>query len=585
MKLYRKIYIVVLSIICILGLTGCGDIPAQAFSAIPGLFSQRMDQNIAIIEGLRTNGFITQESADSMKASMQNVADEMRMKLWKNGNSGGADQNTLKDLARAVIYWRCVDYPDKMKSWQNYSGKNQSEKTAAMNADREAWNSMFLTNSIYNAAAKSATYNSYTALWSGRSNNNTLSSHFPAPIFDNIGDTISPIKLIDMSQNDELMTRLGYKIYVLKDNVDLAQVYAYVKNVNPSDPSTYSKMRNYFTTIKDSSNNDVTLIDTSNPDYQLIGYSKGSASAYENLKVSTNVGHASYESSDTVYYPDYPEQPGNDMSLIVNGHLIMRMRLIEFNKDAYDLIVSRLGLSDETYMVLAGSGEGGAAYLMQYPVGYISGFNMDTSGTTKSYSPEIRLSHMAINIKTGRIIKQEQFPQAVTADSTGCLGSTPQLCSNIEQYLTVALNVPDSSSFVVMGTTGVGRKNNQDIWNLAFGDEGVVADVPRIVLMDYLEASYSPNIIDGEDLVVYGRKIRFDKDRLSGTLSTMSVPVAFYCEIDGVKPTDDSDARWLYLNDLCDYKAIGKGYNNIYMPYVARLPSVNNEGISDSSNR
>ena len=100
--------------------------------------------------------------------------------------------------------------------------------------------------------------------------------------------------------------------------------------------------------------------------------------------------------------------------------------------------------------------------------------------------------------------------------------------------------------------------------------------------MDYLEANYTPGIITGENLVCYGRKIRFDyeviKDSASKSLTGEIKYIAWYCEMDGGRPSEDdrSETRWVPIGQLCDAQSLLSTN-----PYIRHLPNTNTEGFSD----
>ena len=579
MRLYRKIYLIMLMVLMTICLTGCDKLPASVFVQLPAIFDQRIEQNRSILAGLYSNGFIDEQTKNQLSTDLDNAANFIKNDLAgmnKSGNVETSEENTKK-FGGAVVYWRCVDYSQAIKDMPY----NTAEEREAKDAAKEAWNKKFLTNSANILAGGWG----WTKEWEGNNATRTVQGFFNSPALDGSMTQITPLILISDGQSEDLMKRLAFNVYVLKEGADIPTLHAYLSGVDPTNDETFDRLDNFFKPVLDKDGSNVPLIDITNPDNILI---KDSVGAYIDSN-NDNVRDRNGVQDNSIRTPDgnIVEQPGYDMGVRIDSELILRVRLKEFNKKAYDAIVSRVGLTEETYMVLKDSvaGSSGAAYLLQYPVGYISGFKIDDSGSTTTYEPEIKLSKMAVNIKTGRIIKQETVRHRndpTTTTASGLInGSTPQICSNVEQYLIIALDKPDSSSFVVSGKTGLG-KIDEGNWNLAFGDQGICADIPRIVLTDYLELSYSPGIVDNEDIVAYGRKFRFDKDRWSGTLTSVRQPVAFYCSKDGVKPGTDDEARWLYLDDLCDYNALNQGVDG-KKPYVKRLPGIDNEALSDAT--
>ena len=98
--------------------------------------------------------------------------------------------------------------------------------------------------------------------------------------------------------------------------------------------------------------------------------------------------------------------------------------------------------------------------------------------------------------------------------------------------------------------------------------------MPLIVLRDYLELTYDPNIVDGERMVAYGRMIRVEN--LKGKVSK---EFAYYRSLDG---NPNQTKSWLYLSDIGDLNAAnGISSYGESPPYIAHIPTSSNTAIDD----
>lgn len=149
-----------------------------------------------------------------------------------------------------------------------------------------------------------------------------------------------------------------------------------------------------------------------------------------------------------------------------------------------------------------------AIYEMIYPVYYINRLKLsgDNSGRFES---ELAESGLQINIKTGRIYKSDNTP--------------------IEQRVSDVLGiysdgVVDKTSFMLVGD--------------------------KVVLRDYLEVSYMPEVVDGENWVALGRRIRITS--LSGLITNS---VGYYLNQDGSQANNN---KKIYISDIVDSSSRGE---------------------------
>lgn len=529
MKIKRAI-VLCIALIMMLALSGCG-VPASALTGLRSALQARMDANIAIADQLYASGLIPQESRDSLVAGIQEECNGL-IKDLKLDTDSSASAASLKEMAKAIVGWNYVIAVPPLK---------QSDIKEE-----------YLTNYIADVESGYASY-------------------FPI-LNDTKKDDIVPIQIVSPTSTD-LVDRLGYTVYVLNENADLEAVSKNLKNVDLTKKDTYAWLNTYFHAVKDKNGKEVRLIDTSKKENQIIGASSGSSLAQEQFDSNgktTNKHKAVVKvgKKGSGGVSGGVNEPGIDLSVLQNDEYTIAIRFIEFNKKAFDVINSKIGLSDEAYLIVPGNN---AAYLMQYPVGYVSGY--EVNGT--NYEAKIEKSKLVVNIKTGDIGK-------VSGDTNDL---SAKMTSKIDQYYTLVLDQPGTSSFTVYGETGIGT--GSDCWNLEYGEPATKVSIPRIVLIDYLEASFSPGVVDNTNMVCYGRKIRLDiTTAFSGSIANSRPAIGWYCNFNGVNPEDKSDANWIYLDDICDIKCMdyptnaSSSISQGTKPYIKYLPGTGIETVA-----
>ena len=96
---------------------------------------------------------------------------------------------------------------------------------------------------------------------------------------------------------------------------------------------------------------------------------------------------------------------------------------------------------------------------------------------------------------------------------------------------------------------------------MVLGDKNVTVEVGRLVLKDYLEATYAPGVVSGENVVLFGRKIRIEN--FSGNKDR--VVASFYNQL-GKKMDLGGE---LFINDFADIEKLMSGSPEInYIKYL-----------------
>lgn len=211
-------------------------------------------------------------------------------------------------------------------------------------------------------------------------------------------------------------------------------------------------------------------------------------------------------------------RPGYDMLIKQEGLNSLKIKLEEYNADEVNRVCSILGMDsitgDSTSKWIYGTNND--IYLMEYPVYYISGLK----STDNNVELELSESQMNINLYTGKTIYVNGTERHVMSRGD-------------DEYITLGdTSIRNStSSFILSGKCSTSVTLSIDNENSNTAD----IKVGRVVLRDYLETVYCPGIISDTNLVVFGRKIRFNKISADGDKAYISKvdPVAIYVDKEG----------------------------------------------------
>lgn len=568
-KIGKKLLLMGITLSMTMVMTGCTEIPSNIQSDIANAFRERATANTQIADDLYNNGIISEKTHKLLVDGITKNLEDFGANI-KNADGAGA-----KNLLKACVDWRFVPELESNLCYTD-EGVDHDHSIDYTNGDS---NSTYLTTALVNAKASIATDN--------------------VPVLGGNGHKIKPIEVISESLMDQLNEELSIPIYVLKTDITEAEgldgIIEAVRAAKEKDNE--AGIVNYFqaVTYTDSNGKETaaTLLDKNNPEAQLVRVTTGSRYAtdtftatdvdtftvercgYDGEKCAKDhTGSCTATHNKLAYshnqgglsgipYGYSGNEPGKDMIFASGGEEQAAFRLIEFNKKAVDELFKRIGLGDQRYLVINGH-----AYLMEYPVGYVAGFKESEDQT--SYMSIIERSELNFNLLTGDFSKTEYN------ESTGEFSSTSKLTNKEDPYLTFdgALTNTDTTraSLVLYGNTGVDdataaaptdpyeilKAECNPNWNWSLGEytasdgkskEEVIINSGRIVLRDYLEATYAPDVVDSDKLVVLGRKLRIAQ--FEG--SKDNVLAEFY-DKSGNKLPDNGAV--LFINDVCDFDSL-----------------------------
>lgn len=492
-------------------LTGCGG-HLQTFveTDLRDMITSRIVANQSAATQLYNAGLMTELE---YKTIMSALSEKERELL--RANEGDRDSQT--SMFSAIATFRKVPWVEVGDTSLNSSGYTRSE-----------WNEYIATNAI-----------------------DTYYNNIPGNRFMNTlrgSGTVVPISIIDDSTGADINKRFGFPIYVLKTTQDISgnmtempldEISELVSKAI-ADPSNIDlrTLDRYFTPALDSQGNQVTLLDTSKRENKIVVTSDGASEDYVNHPDSPSNPNRvlrSQRGNTEFTGQSYTNRPGKDMIVRQEGYDIFSLRFNEFNQDAIDKVIRTLGLTDSKYLVTA-DGDGGRVYLLEYPAHYVESFEED--GNT--FKSNFAQSNLGINLRTGRFIKysgawkEELDGKSLTGIET----------VNEDPYLTIRgaksnLDIPHAS-FSLYGNT-----------EIELGESGQKVESGRIVLRDYLEATYAPNVVPNENVALFGRKIRIEN--FSGSKDRV---VASYYDKNGKKMDIGGN---LYINDFADIQYLKGG--------------------------
>lgn len=246
-----------------------------------------------------------------------------------------------------------------------------------------------------------------------------------------------------------------------------------------------------------------------------------------------------------------PSKIGYDMVLTYDGGIpIASIRFMEFNPKVVDKLIKAEGVNRDKYLV---DPTNKAVYLLEYPVYYLSEVSL-TDNNTK-FESSIEQSDITLNIYTGELKNENGVPMKQMKDNLihieGAGGEGEK----------------GTSSFIV---TGLGKVNN-------IGHAEKEVESGAVILRDYLELMYMPNVVSGEDVITLGRRLRITN--FAGDITTS---IASFINKDGkieqriksdVNLEDsegydiedrrhnfgyDNPAHEILVTDLVDLETVGK---------------------------
>lgn len=517
----------------------------------------RFAENQAILDSLHQNELIS----DTVYESISKSIDSQREKYLTKDESGvyqanikieDEDKNNLGklesgDIVKAVSELRALS-KETIPSVIDSDGK---EKVFSDSSEMSAYIVSNYLASSYALSLPDMKYNTWQPAYTNQ-------------------DDIEPIKVID-SNALTFTDNLDCEIYVLKSDIFTADGTGGIDGViellgkddnikNIKSLSEYFEPAVYTEDVTDENGN--------------VTHSKGERITLRDIvNIEDLVGESKSYSGDSIPNGENGEtgnRPGYDMYVSQYNYGVLKIKFDEFNLDAVNKFMVAMGIDGVSYdstgkwEIIRNNGEN-RAYLMEYPVYYISG--MESSDDNVYADLILKESDLGVNLKTGKTV-------VYVRDSEGNVTLTRTVENSNDNYLNTAgasNEREDSQSAYIIAGKGEVKLNLGDV------DTDIKINTGRLVLRDYLEATYTPEFssytdensngdtvsVAKENLVVFGRKIRFI-NILKETDSSGEVKLklhkskncAIFVNKDG-KEIENSPR--LNVTDLCDVEQLQKG--------------------------
>lgn len=401
--------------------------------------------------------------------------------------------------------------------------------------------------------------------------------------FNGSGKDVEPIELVSEDVGEELNKAIKAKLYVLKSDMvttnDLNALDGLIANVqqtinsNDKPKQKAAELNAYFAEARDKNNDPIYLIDPGDESFNMVQASKSNDGTKNEPGYDLIIGQ--YDMSDCLH-----------------------VRFTEFNTEALDKLNEFIGQNiKKIFLLQDGEGEW-RAYLMAYPIETIKSMTLceeksewasnDWAKDDGGYSTvgvEFEKSGLGINLMTGQFIKYKRVGNRWDY-SDGELVDLPT--DKLYLTLTPAQN-NDANALCSLVVNGVSEYDIENTKGTKFKFY-----CGRIILRDYLEATYAPGYDSGnpnEVLAVFGRKIRLnvsnenfkeDKSKVYKTgkgdvyqtvlVYERGVPIASFVDKNG---EEVPGSPTLEITDFCDASKLRK--INPDRCVVARFPYKNEE--------
>ena len=557
--------------------TGCGSSLTTYFTSdFPLVLTERGQQNKDIAKRLLDAGFIDLTMYNSLCAQIDDEVNKIKNDCIITASDESALSNAaVKTLSAAVSNVNCrapefVEYEDDDgNSELTNTGKFKrtfSKVKKDISSISDASVSYFVASNYVVGQYLGSDGTGYgLGTWTEKTN-------------------VEPINFFG-GQDDLVETlneRFRADMYVLDADAiassgkSIDEVFAAIKTA--VDKDDISGVTHFFKKLTDSSGNAVTLMDE---DFNLIVTSENNT--------NSSISEPGYDlvMKQTLYYHSNSDcgwdgtGTGNECSdtshAIAMEKPVLSVRFIEFSQNRFEDLENTINLNSGAYYfdklnsTQSSSGQTTRCYVLTYPISVIDKFTLDesTGNITADFNDD---SGMAVSIQTGKLISYD-YDTDETSFKTTCHEITTS-----DPYLTMNFDASvgdEKSSLVCDGY----REYTINVLDKDGNEEPKTIVVPRIILRDYLEATWAPGSVTySETAVVFGRKIRFRTDSTFWTSAdsftfnnktynnnTLQYNInnkdwcASFIDIDG---EEVGSLTKLYITDFCDIDALAIGSGN-----------------------
>ncbi|WP_099467406.1 hypothetical protein [Konateibacter massiliensis] len=363
---------------------------------------------------------------------------------------------------------------------------------------------------------------------------------------EGVQNVAEPMVLVDDKVAAEVNKKFGFEVYVLSPDIFSSDgtnsidgitelLQSNIKKTEKGTKVNVGTLNNYFVKALDENGEAVTLLDMTKEENKIIKNSLDQPLNGQNT------------------------QPGYDMIVKQWGVPSLSFKFTEFSQEAVNNLDSIVGLNEGKYIFSTDNGIN-RVYLLEYPVSILSSLIDNQDNTV---SGELTKSGLGINLWTGNLIKYD------SDGNGGWLASGTPISNPENSYLTVSgadnETQTGKSSFIIKGMTTTEIRHS-------LIDDGASKTIQcgRIILRDYLEATYAPEFVTDEPLAIFGRKIRIKftdwivQENYNNTKYSQFTPkwskesdMASFVDRNGVEVVNSPK---LQITDFCDAESINSVY-------------------------
>ena len=495
LKIKRKYFIITTILITVFTLTGCGkQLYTFQNTNAPEQMQARVAKNRELAKKMKSAGFLSEEKYTAIDGNLE-LQSKRNAKILSSEDDSA---DNLDSFVRAISFIRCGNN-EVYGAINNNNDEHWDLSNPGCAETKGSYTDACLpvghTDEIQQVLFSNFLIHGYDG--EGHTNpgggqlNNYRSQVSGANTIPIKASDIDPIPLI-CEENEKAIDAINecfrVKVRILKPNalseteLALDEVVAKVKaaaaDANNPDMDT---LDTYFEDALDENGDPIYLWDIDNK--PLIGLSDANPGGLGNPV----------------------NELGYDTPVYQFEKCLATIRCVEFIQKNVDEFEKFIGANEDRWFVITPSRKGDTyAYLMEYPVYKLDKLtnNGDTADTVNA---KFAKSALGINIKTGKMIKYNVDSSDKPTSFEG------ENIDSTQYYLTIgsAENNDDekNSSFIVNGTGDITLKG---IDKPGKKSDNVTLTVPRIILRDYLEATYAPEFTSDSDVVIFGRKLRID---------------------------------------------------------------------------
>lgn len=501
----KKFVLVASLLVSMTLLSSCNVNDAIGISDVGSAVTLRIENNKKILDRYYTAGLISKTTYDATNKQL-----DAKIKAFEDLSSGSStDEKLLKNLIGSMT--------------RVYTGLGTfTEPDGITKNDIYATDDGYVSDKTVSDAAKNQLNSTKSDLKQYLQliliQDNSTGGY--GGIFKNDADgknkeEVIAYELIDSTLAEELNKVLSFEVYVLDpDKFSEANGGASIDELM-TQLQMIKSSTNVSTTVNAStvSGSEATGSNADATDYWnkvLAEYYVDSGLTLNNITKVENLAVISSTDKGTKNYGTSEKDCGTDMTVKCGDKFdMLTIRLNEFNGAVYEQLCTNGMLDNNNWLLVKDGTNGGKLYCMNYPVSVIKTLEEQENNV---FISEFETTDMYLNVYTGKTSKNGVYWGGADTDFTTVENKS-------DEYLTLdKSNNSDLeksiSSYVIMGDAKTP--------NMGYDKYGVQQDAvtARIILRDYLEATYMPDIIGSDKLVMYGRKIRFIR------LPTLSNPMA-----------------------------------------------------------